>query len=43
MEMPQDSCVWSSSDGIEYQCIDGQWYSGVTNGVGDDGPCISEN
>jgi lysozyme len=28
MEMPQDSCVWSSSDGVEYQCIDGHWRRG---------------
>lgn len=41
-EMPQYSCVNSAYDPGEYQCIDGQWYGGVTGGSGPAGACDGE-
>ncbi|HEX7667724.1 MAG TPA: hypothetical protein VF407_24520 [Polyangiaceae bacterium] len=41
-EMPEYSCVNSSYDPGEYQCIDGEWYGGVSDGVGPAGACDGE-
>jgi hypothetical protein len=37
-----DGCVQSAYDGVEEQCINGSWFSGVSNGIGPDGKCTSE-
>ena len=42
-EMPVRACVQSRSDSHWYQCVDGQWYRGVSNGSGPEGRCTSEH
>jgi len=37
------ACVQSESNGVWYQCVDGQWYRGVSNGSGPEGRCTSEH
>jgi hypothetical protein len=41
-QVSEDTCVNSAYDNKEEQCIGGQWYSGVSDGVGPDGPCSVE-
>jgi hypothetical protein len=40
-QMEEKSCVQSSADDVMYQCHEGLWYRGVTNGTGRYGACTS--
>lgn len=37
------ACVQSESNDLWYQCVDGQWLRGVSNGSGPSGPCKGQH